>query len=79
MGIKREPIGEILRRKFSLTPEQLEEGLRIQKEKRGRIGEILVRLKYVREEQILEALALQLEVPYLAQIIPSDIDRGLAS
>ena len=77
--MKHELIGEILQKKFSLTGLQLEEGLRIQEEKGGTIGEILARLKYVQKDQVLEALAIQLNAPYLKEILFSDIDRELAS
>jgi len=77
--MRRRPIGEILREKFLLTPEQLEEGLKIQKEKGGRIGGILVRLKFVQMEQILESLAIQLSIPFLPEIRSSEINSELAS
>lgn len=77
--MRRRPIGEILREKFLLTPEQLEEGLKIQKEKGGRIGGILVRLKFVQMEQVLESLAIQLSIPFLPQIRSSEINPELAS
>ncbi|HEX9758003.1 MAG TPA: type II secretion system ATPase GspE [Nitrospiria bacterium] len=76
--MRRKPIGEILREKFFLTPEQLEEGLKIQKEKGGRIGEILVRLKFVKMDQVLESLAVQMSIPFLPEIHISDIDPALA-
>jgi CRISPR/Cas system-associated endonuclease Cas3-HD len=42
-----EKLGEILIRYKIITPEQLEEGLKIQKNKGKRIGEILINLRSV--------------------------------
>lgn len=77
--MKRELIGEILRKLFFLTGPQIEEGLRFQEEKGGWIGEALARLKYVQKDQVLEALAFQLNAPYIKEILLSDIDREMAS
>ncbi|MFQ5455899.1 MAG: type II secretion system ATPase GspE [Nitrospirota bacterium] len=70
-------IGEILRQKYSLTAEQLDEGLKIQGEKGGKIGEILIRLNYIKEDELLEALSIQLSIPYLGDIQVSRIQKDL--
>jgi len=44
---------------------QLEEALRVQKEKGGLIGEVIVSLGYTKEEEIAYALSLQYGFPYL--------------
>ena len=74
---KRPFIGQILIEKHALTPAQLEEGLRLQKEQGGKIGEILVRLKFVTEEAVLEALSSQWQLPYLPSLDPKEIDPTL--
>ncbi|MDC4222911.1 MAG: hypothetical protein MPW15_01350 [Candidatus Manganitrophus sp.] len=71
---KRPLIGQILIEKHGLTPAQLEEGLRLQKEQGGKIGEILVRLKALTEDAVLEALSQQWQLPYRASIDPKEID-----
>jgi general secretion pathway protein E len=73
----RQLIGQILQQKYSLSPEHLEEALRIQKEKGGRLGEILIRLQYIKEEDLLQALGIQLEIPYMARLDKAQIDRDL--
>lgn len=73
----RQSIGEILQQKYSLSQGQLEEALRIQKEKGGRLGEILVRLRYIREEQLLEAMGIQLEIPYTPRLDKGQIEPDL--
>jgi general secretion pathway protein E len=74
---KRPLIGQILIEKYSLTPAQLEEGLRLQKEQRGKIGEILVRLKYLTDEAVLEALSSQWQLPYISSLETKEIDPTL--
>ncbi len=75
------PLGEILRETVKLPQERIEEALALQKgEQAGtRLGEILVRLKAVSEEDVLRALAVQLDLPFLAQILPETIPGDLAA
>lgn len=75
---KRPLIGQILIEKHALTPAQLEEGLRLQKEQGGRIGEILVRLKLLTEDAVLEALSQQWQLPYRSSLDPKEIEPQLA-
>ncbi|MCG3115385.1 MAG: type II secretion system ATPase GspE [Candidatus Manganitrophus sp. SA1] len=75
---KRPLIGQILIEKHGLTPAQLEEGLRLQKEQGGKIGEILVRLKALTEDAVLEALSQQWQLPYRSSIDPKEIDLPLS-
>jgi general secretion pathway protein E len=74
---KRPFIGQILIEKHLLTPAQLEEGLRLQKEQGGKIGEILIRLKYATEERVLEALSSQWQLPYIPSLDIKEIDPTL--
>jgi len=62
---KYKRIGEILVSEGMVTPEQLEEAIKLQSKEGGRLGDILVRLGYVTEEQILSALSKQLHIPYV--------------
>lgn len=75
---KRPLIGQILIEKHALTPAQLEEGLRLQKEQGGRIGEILIRLKLLTEDAVLEALSQQWQLPYRSSLDPKEIELQLA-
>lgn len=75
---KRPLIGQILIEKHALTPAQLEEGLRLQKEQGGKIGEILVRLKVLTEDAVLEALSQQWQLPYRSSLDPKEIELALA-
>ncbi len=58
-------LGELLLENKLITKEQLEEGLRVQKEKGGLIGQILVGLKFTTEAAIAQALTAQYGFPYL--------------
>ena len=63
--IIQKQLGELLLENKLITKEQLEEGLKIQKEKGGLIGQILVALKYTTEASIAQALTAQYGFPYL--------------
>ncbi|MBI2369410.1 MAG: type II secretion system ATPase GspE [Deltaproteobacteria bacterium] len=76
---KRRRLGELLLERSALTPEQLAEGLRIQRERGGRIGEILLEQKVIREGDLLEALGAQLGVPVLHEIPDGELDPQLTA
>lgn len=57
-------LGAILLETSSLTEEQLEQALTLQRERRIKLGEALVQLKFLRTEDILKALSVQLGFPY---------------
>lgn len=63
--IVQKQLGQLLIDCNLLKTEQLEQALKIQKEKGGLIGQILVRLGIVDEEQIAKALTAQYGFPYL--------------
>ena len=58
-------LGELLLEKGIINQAQLDQGLKIQKEKGGLIGQIFVMLGYVKEEEIAQALTAQYGFPYL--------------
>src|SRR3989338_3535365 len=58
-------IGQLLLEKGVIKQSQLDEGLKIQKEKGGLLGQILAGRGYVTEEQIAQAIAVQYGFPYL--------------
>ncbi|MEI7998282.1 MAG: hypothetical protein WCH62_02080 [Candidatus Omnitrophota bacterium] len=58
-------LGEILIERGMITQAQLEEALKVQKEKDLLIGEVVVDLKYTTEENIVQALTAQYGFPYL--------------
>lgn len=58
-------IGELLLEKGAINKAQLEEALKIQREKGGLLGQILAGLGYVTEEQIAQVITVQYGFPYL--------------
>jgi general secretion pathway protein E len=74
-------LGAILLETSSLTEEQLEQALAVQRERGIKLGEALVRLKFLRMEDILKALSIQLGFPYENKIdvesIPADLVANL--
>ena len=70
-------LGEMLIRYKIITPEQLEEGLKIQKNTGKRIGEILIDLGRVKQDEINWVLGKQLNLPYV-QINVDNIDIQLS-
>ncbi|UCC69032.1 MAG: Flp pilus assembly complex ATPase component TadA, partial [Armatimonadota bacterium] len=61
----KKPLGQILLEKGLITQEQLDEGLKVQKNTSEQIGRILVDLGYVVERDVLRAHAEQLGIPFL--------------
>lgn len=74
-------LGSILLEISTLTEEQLEQALAVQRERGIRIGEALVQLKFLRSEDILRALSVQLGFPYEGKIdveaVASDLVTNL--
>lgn len=67
-------IGDLLLKHTSLTPEQLEECVALQQEEGGRLGDILLRKKYVLPHEITRALCFQIDLPYIEDLRPAEID-----
>jgi general secretion pathway protein E len=66
-------IGQILIDKHGLSPDILQEALKIQEEKGGRIGEILIRQKAITETDLLKALGTQFEMEFIPSIPVEDL------
>ena len=77
--VKKNPqkLGEMLIYYKIITPEQLEEGLKIQKNMEKRIGEILIDLGRVTQDEINWVLGKQLNLPYI-QVNADNIDIQLS-
>jgi len=79
MGISSNKIGQILLEHTSLTSEQLEEVLEIQRQKGMRLGEVLIQKNYLTQEELTKALSIQMGYPYIDRIPSSEIDSELIS
>jgi type IV pilus assembly protein PilB len=84
--IIQKQLGELLVENQVITPENLQEALKIQKEKGGLLGEIFISLGYASEQAIAQALMVQYGFPYLplkdyeidpktAEVIPEKLAR----
>ena len=79
-------LGELLTKASLITPDQLKEALKLQKETGGKLGETLIKLGFVAEEDITECLSQQFGVPSInlahfeidsavIKLIPADVAR----
>lgn len=70
-------LGDLLLKYTSLTDEQLKECVEIQNTEGGRLGDILLRKKYVMPHEIMRALCAQIDLPYVEDLKPNEIDPRL--
>jgi general secretion pathway protein E len=70
-------LGSILLETSSLTEEQLEQALAVQRERGIKLGDALIQLKLLRTEDILKALSVQLGFPYENRIDVESIATDL--
>ena len=79
-------LGELLLAAGTITQEDLDRGLALQKEQKGRLGEVLIRNGIITEDQLIEALQMQLGIEYidlskinipteLAGVVPKNIAK----
>jgi type IV pilus assembly protein PilB len=62
---KRKRLGEILVSENRITPEQLNDALRLQKESNKPLGQILVEMKFINEEELNQILGQQMGIPHV--------------
>ena len=58
-------LGELLLAAGTITQEELDRGLALQKEQKGRLGEVLIKNGIITEDQLIEALQMQLGIEYI--------------
>ncbi len=79
-------LGELLLAAGTITQEELEKGLALQKTQKGRLGEVLIANGIITEDQLIEALQMQLGIEYvdlskinipteLASVVPKNIAK----
>jgi len=69
-------IGELLLKERRITPDQLEEALKVQKANGGKLGYNLVKMGFVKDEEITAILSRQYGVPSI-NLTQFDIDPGV--
>ncbi|MFZ5443518.1 MAG: type II secretion system ATPase GspE [Myxococcota bacterium] len=72
-------LAAILVRDTSLTREQLESALEIQRVEGGMLVDVLLKARFLPEEELMRALALQLGVEYLSRLDPEEVDGELVA
>lgn len=79
-------LGELLVSAGAITQEELDSGLALQKEKKGRLGDILIEHNIISEDELIQALQMQLGIEFvdltkvnipteLAQVLPKNIAK----
>ncbi len=79
-------LGELLLAAGTITQEELDQGLALQKTQKGRLGEVLIANGIITEDQLIEALQMQLGIEYidlskvnipteLASVVPKNIAK----
>ena len=79
-------LGELLLAAGTITQEELDKGLTLQKTQKGRLGEVLIANGIITEDQLIEALQMQLGIEYidltkinipteLASVVPKNIAK----
>tara|TARA_Y100000296_G_C5176628_1_gene260504 strand:- start:975 stop:2714 length:1740 start_codon:yes stop_codon:yes gene_type:complete len=71
---QKEKIGQLLLKHTSLSEEQLNEALEMQKESGLMIGEILLKKNYIHPHDIVKVICYQIGIPYLQEITVDEID-----
>ena len=73
----KQRIGQLLLQHTSLTEEQLQEALDIQKEEHRLLGDILLTKNYIHPHDIVKVLCHQVEIPYLNELKIDEIDPAI--
>jgi general secretion pathway protein E len=76
---QKERIGQLLLKHTSLTDDQLEEALEIQKESGMLLGEILLKKNYIHPHDIIKVICHQVDIPYITDIKIEEIDPNLTA
>lgn len=72
-------LGEILLKYTTLTEEQLAEALAIKEKDGGRLGDILLQRKFVLPHEMMRALCVQMDLKYIDDLKPTEIDPLLVA
>ena len=71
---QKEKIGQLLLKHTSLSEDQLNEALQIQRESGLLIGEILLKKNYIHPHDIVKVICHQIDIPYIQEIDVDAID-----
>ena len=74
---KKLRIGELLLRYTSLTEEQLQDALNLQKDSGMLIGDILLKKNFIHPHDIVKVISHQINIPYINEIKIDEIEQDL--
>jgi len=77
MEQNKEKIGQLLLKHTTLTEDQLNEAIAIQKETHVLLGDILLKKNYIHPHDITKVLCYQLNIPYTSEIKIDEIDPNI--
>lgn len=69
----KKKIGELLLQYTSLTEDQLQEALELQKQEKKLLGEILVSKNYIHPHDVIKVICYQINIPYVNEIKVEEI------
>ncbi|MCK6594644.1 MAG: Flp pilus assembly complex ATPase component TadA, partial [Bacteriovoracaceae bacterium] len=73
----KERIGQLLLKHTTLTEDQLEEALEIQRESGLMLGEILLKKNYIHPHDIIKVICHQVEIPYVSEVKIEEIEANI--
>lgn len=73
----KERIGQLLLKHTTLTEDQLDEALEIQRESGLMLGEILLKKNYIHPHDIIKVICHQVEIPYVSEVKIEEIDANI--
>lgn len=63
--LKKIKLGDMLVDTGTITPEQLQQALKVQKEKGGKLGDVIVSLGYIDAKKLAKTLSEQMNIPFI--------------
>ncbi len=75
----KEKIGQLLLKHTTLTEDQLDEALEIQRESGMMLGEILLKKNYIHPHDIIKVICHQVDIPYIAEVKIEEIDPNIVA
>ena len=76
---EKQRIGQLLLKHTSLTEDQLEEALEMQKESKLLIGDILLKKNYIKTHDLVKVVCMQMGIPYIDKVNVDEIDPSVTN
>ena len=72
-------IGELLIQHTSLTDNQLEEALELQKQEKKLLGEILIEKNFIHPHDVIKVMCQQIDIPFMSELKVDDINPDVVT